>query len=351
MRDTTPKPRIADIALHAGVGTATVDRVLNGRPGVRPTTVARVLAAARWLGESGARPRVQPMAPPGLTFRAVLGGPPGFANEILMRDLRTAGRSLGLNLRGDFIRRTDAQALAGALGACLDDGTAAVIVQAVEHPMVRDAAQRLLARHIPVASILTPLPGIDGLDFVGLDNRAAGRAAGKMLGLLCRGQGDVVVFYTDSLYRSLEERESGLRSLLRERFPAVHVVETISTYDTPETSYTATRDLLARRPALAGICNLAAGNRGIERALNDAGRGGDLAYVAFNLTPQTRHALIGGTLGAVVHQDMAQIARTAVLALLDRLGGKTPHIAPIAAEIILAENLREIGPGEPSHQL
>ena len=350
MANTTPKPRIVDIALHAGVGTATVDRVLNGRPGVKPATAERVLAAARWLDESGARPRMQPMAPPGLTFRAVLGGPPGFANEILMRDLRTAGRSLGLNLRGDFIRRTDAQALAGALEACLGDGTAAVIVQAVEHPMVRDAVQRLLEKQIPVVSVLTPLPGIDGLDFVGLDNRAAGRTAGKMLGLLCHGQGDIVVFYTESLYRSLEERESGLRSLLRDNFPAMTLVETISTYDTPETCYTATRDLLARRPSLAGICNLAAGNRGIERAVNDAGRNGDLAYVAFNLTPQTRHALIGGTLGAVVHQDMGRIARAAVQALLDRLGGITPHIAPIAAEIILAENLREIGAGDTLHR-
>lgn len=339
------KPRIADIALHAGVGTATVDRVLNGRPGVKPATVERVLAAARWLGESGARPRVQPMAPPGLALRALLGGPPGFANEILMRDLRAAGRALGLRLRGDFIRRTDAQALAAELDACLEGGTAGVIVQTVEHPMIRDAVQRLLARRVPVVSLLTPLPGIDGLDFVGLDNRAAGRAAGQMLGLLCRGKGEVAVFYTNSLYRSLEERESGLRSFLRESFPAITLVETISTYDTPETCYHATRDLLARRPALKGICNLAAGNRGIERALTDARRAGDLAYVAFNLTPQTRHALIGRTLGAVIHQDMGRIAAEAVQALLDRLGGRTPRIAPIAAEIILAENLREIGSG------
>ena len=44
-----PKPTFADIASHAGVGTATVERVLNGRGGVRPATVEKVIAAARAL--------------------------------------------------------------------------------------------------------------------------------------------------------------------------------------------------------------------------------------------------------------------------------------------------------------
>ena len=44
-----PKPTFADIAEHAGVGTATVERVLNGRGGVRPATAEKVIAAARTL--------------------------------------------------------------------------------------------------------------------------------------------------------------------------------------------------------------------------------------------------------------------------------------------------------------
>jgi len=343
--DHKQHPRIADIALHAGVGTATVDRVLNGRPGVRPATVARVQEAARWLEESGARPRVQTMAPPGMTLRAMLGGPPGFANEILMQSLRAAGRDLGLRIRGDFIRRNDVRALCEALDDCQGGGIDGVVVQAVEHPRVRDAIARLLQAGIPVISVLTPLPGIDGVDFVGLDNRAAGRVAGQMLGLLCHGAGDVAVFYTDSLYRSLEERDSGLRSLLREDFPAINIVERLSTFDTPETCYLATRDLLARRPGLKGICNLAAGNRGIERAVHEAGLAGKLVYVAFNLTPLSRQALIDGTMQAVIHQDMRRIARRALTTVAAARGGDAPHPGPIAAEIILRENLRDFAPG------
>src|SRR3954451_11408907 len=42
--------RIDDVARLSGVSTATVDRVLNQRPGVRATTVQRVLEAAGELG-------------------------------------------------------------------------------------------------------------------------------------------------------------------------------------------------------------------------------------------------------------------------------------------------------------
>ena len=45
--DTPPgRARVVDIARAAGVSTATVDRVLNKRPGVRDATVQRVLKAA-----------------------------------------------------------------------------------------------------------------------------------------------------------------------------------------------------------------------------------------------------------------------------------------------------------------
>ena len=46
---TGTQARIADVAAHAGVGVATVSRVLNGHANVRPATRDRVLAAIRTL--------------------------------------------------------------------------------------------------------------------------------------------------------------------------------------------------------------------------------------------------------------------------------------------------------------
>ena len=44
------RPTVHDIAREAGVSLATVDRVLNARPGVREKTIAKVRAAVERLG-------------------------------------------------------------------------------------------------------------------------------------------------------------------------------------------------------------------------------------------------------------------------------------------------------------
>lgn len=333
-------PRILDIALLAGVGTATVDRVLNGRAGVRPATIERVLAARDALTETGGRPTVLPPLVQGLRLRILLGGPPGFANDILIKHLRTAARNAAVLPLAEFVPRTNPVALADALDTCLRDGCDGVVVQPVEHPLVRDAIARLIDAGIFVTAVLTDLPGMTGLNYLGLDNRAAGQTAGRMLGLMCGGVGEVALYCTETLYRSHEERESGLRQILRSAFPRLEPVEVLASHDNPQVCHDLTRDLLRRRPGLVGICNVAAGNRGIERALLDANRARDVIFVAFNLTPLSRQALIAGTMDAVIHQDMARIANGAIAALIAHHLSQPVILPEIPTEILLRENLR-----------
>lgn len=99
--------------------------------------------------------------------------------------------------------------------------------------------------------------------------------------------------------------------------------------------------LLARYPDLSGLISLAASNRGIERALIDAGRAGRTHFVAFNLTPLTRAGLVSGHVAAVVHQDMGRIARQAIRQLIEANRGRPTGPAPVPAELILRENLRD----------
>ena len=105
------KPRIVDIALQAGVSTATVDRVINGRPGVKKKTVDKVREAEQWLAQTGGRPTVVAPPPLGLVLDVLLAGGRGFANEILMHEFRKAGRAAGVNLRARFVERASVASL------------------------------------------------------------------------------------------------------------------------------------------------------------------------------------------------------------------------------------------------
>ena len=48
--NSVSRPTVYDIAKNAGVSLATVDRVLNERPGVRAKTIARVQEAFQRIG-------------------------------------------------------------------------------------------------------------------------------------------------------------------------------------------------------------------------------------------------------------------------------------------------------------
>ena len=57
------KPKVADVAQRAGVSLATVDRVMNGRGGVAPHTVARVEDVLRTMAKSGRPTSIEDISP------------------------------------------------------------------------------------------------------------------------------------------------------------------------------------------------------------------------------------------------------------------------------------------------
>jgi LacI family transcriptional regulator len=337
--DGARRPRIIDIALQAGLSTATVDRVVNGRSGVREKTVRRVEEAIVQLARAAPRPTVIPAVSSGLRVDVVIAGQAGFANDVLSQELRQAAGELGLSLNLTYPKRMNPGALVEALNASRTRGSDGVVVQAVDHPSVREAVGDLKAAGIPVVAILTNLPDADLLGYVGLDNRVAGRTAGLLMGRLCRRPGEVAVFTGGNLYRNHEEREIGFRSVIRGDFNELSLLPECLGYDDPERNYRLAAGLLAGHAGLVGIFNVGGGNRGIERALLESGRGREVVYVAFNLTPLTRAALLQGTIDAVVHQDMAGSARRALGAIIDHARGREVSIAPTRLEIVMRENV------------
>jgi LacI family transcriptional regulator len=335
------KARIIDIALQAGVSTATVDRVLNKRPGVRQKTIDRVIETVKWLEKGPKRPTIIPTITSDLTVDVIIAGGAGFSNDVLVREIKRTSKERGVTVRLALPQRMDSAALASALITCQKTGSSGVIVQVLEHPSVRAAIGELAASGIPVVTILTDLPRAETVGYVGLDNRAAGRTAGLLMGRLCAKAGTIAIFWGGQLYRSHEEREMGFRTVLRSEFEHLKVLDAIRGFDDPRKNYEMTRELLANHDDLKGICSIGSGNRGIEKALLESGRKDEVTYVAFNLTPLTKQCLLSGVMDAVVHQDMARAADIAISAVVDHIAGRPVRIDTIPIEIIMRENIGE----------
>jgi LacI family transcriptional regulator len=339
------KPTVHDIAAVAGVSLATVDRVLNRRPGVSARTRDKVEAAISTLGfvrdvaaANLAKGRVYP-----LTF--VL---PANDNSF-MRDLEAEVREA---IARAPVERTaisivkvppfDAGALVRALDALIDEKPAGVALVAVDAPDVVAAVDRLVEAGIPVVTLVSDLPTSCRSHFAGIDNLAAGRTAASLLGrFVGREPGSIAVVAGSLLVRDHRERLEGFRVVMAQDYPHLTVLDAIEGRDDPAVVERLLGAVLARKGDISGIYSLGAGNRGLLAALRSAPRCDRIAVVAHELTGTTREALIEGLIDAVLNQDAGHEVRSAIRVLKAKADG-APLLAGqerIRIDIFLKDNL------------
>ena len=202
---------VAEIARVAGVGPATVDRVLHNRPHVSATTRQRVLQAKTAIekGTSG-KPHSRPWR-----LKVFLPSEAGPSTEFLaqcLQDLGTRGRA---TIECVLTKKMEPAVLARKLHACAGQGVDAVGFQALEDPRVHDAVEELAELNIPSIALVSGLANSSLVGLVGIDNRAAGRTAAFLMGRFASCSGPVAVVSGGQLYRAHEEREIGFRASLR----------------------------------------------------------------------------------------------------------------------------------------
>ena len=324
------RPKVADVAARAGVSTATVDRVINGRGGVHQKTVARVEEAIRAI----VGPTRAAVVDPALRFDAVLSGERGGGTKALADAFAQVAEESGANVEISFVETMNPQALADRLRTCAQRGSSGVAVQVLDHALVREAVAELARAEIPVVTVLTDIAGVDHLGYFGLDNRAAGRTAGLLMARFCRNAGKLAVVWGGQLYRSHEERESGFRSVLRTERPDLQSVELITGNDNPEMTRERVREALATQRDLVGIYCVGGGVAAAADAIEHASLAPQVVLIGHNYNPETRPYLLSGTIHALVHQDMERIAADALACL----SAHKPAAARIPIEIITREN-------------
>ncbi len=340
------RPTVHDIAQTAGVSLATVDRVLNRRPGVRAETRARVEDAIGRIGfvrdmaaANLAKGRVYPLVfiiPKGdNSFMA------GLRHEIAEATLRSPLERTRIRLLD--VAAFDAKALAGALESLLADPPVGVAAVAVDAPEVHAAIDRLRERGTAVVTLVSDLPGSGRDHFAGVDNLAAGRTAGSLMGrFLGRRRGSVAVIAGSMLVGDHRDRLAGFSERLKTINPELDILPVLESQDDPKAVYRLISGALVENHEIAGIYNLGAGNRGLIRALK-ALKGASVrpVVIAHELTPFTREALTDDLIDAILNQDPGHEVRSAIRVLKAKADGVPVIDAQerIRIDIFLKDNL------------
>jgi len=319
MSNRRRRTTLVDVADVAGVSLATVDRVFNHRPGVSPRTAERVEQALVRLGYRPDPAAVRLARGIQYQFCFVLpAGTNSFMNLLAGQVERTLIALADQQAYGDIIRVDvfDPNVLADTLRGLIGRYHGVAIV-ALDHPLVRDAINALVDSGVSVVTLVSDVPNSRRHRFVGIDNSAAGRTAGTLMGRFAGSRSGPVGMIAGSLaLRDHVERMFGFQQVIGSEYPSLRSLPALEGRDDTDLCQAVAAKLLAEQPDLVGIYSIGAGNRGIADALKEAGRDRDVIFIGHELTDHSRRYLMQGTMAAILNQDPGHEARSAARILL-----------------------------------
>ena len=323
---------VKDIALQAGLSLATVDRVLNRRPGVREHTVRRVEQA---IGELEQQRDQIGLSGRKFVVDLVMEAPARFCQAV-RQGIEQALPSLQPAIFRARYHMAETRSVADAV-ALLDQlrrrGSNGVFLKAPDLPDIRAATARLVAAGIPVIALVTDLADTGRAAYVGIDNRAAGETAAYLIGQwLGPASSRVLITLSSSRFRGEEEREIGFRRALRERAPHIAVAEIAEGHGIDRATGRLAIEALREHPDIAGVYSIGGGNLAIVDAFAALGRS-CRAFVGHDLDADNVALLRAGRIGAVLYHDLAQDMRNACLHVLAANGLLQKAAAPGVSNI------------------
>lgn len=333
---------ITEIAARSGLSTATVDRAINGRTGVSALNRYRVMQAAQRLGYL---PLLGTMPMPARPVRIALLAPHldrafiALVAETI--STQAAQNPLVSSCRIIPLRSLSTEDLQHAIDA-LDD-VEAVAVIATDTPQNRTSLNGLVGAGVQVVTLATDLTGTARAFYVGVDNHAAGRTAGRITRILAAERsGPVAVYAGSRAFLGHQQREDGFINHLNAH-PDLSVLATVETQENATTVQSAVTAQLRQTPNLAAIYCVGAGRRGIIEALK--GRPDRPFVVMHDLTDVSRHWLETGQIDAIIDQNAQLVGEQAVQYMLGAIAGSPAAIGlrQIDPRLILLENLPQEG--------
>lgn len=339
------RPTTKDLARAAGVSLATVDRVLNERAGVTTETVRRVNEAIEKLGfvRNASAAILARRRPYRFLFLLPRSGDQ-FLSEVMARidEANDAFAAEMVVAEVAQIDELDPHGTAKFLSELDSSDVVGVAIMAPESPPVRDAMLRLRERGIHALAFITGQPGTTPGDLIGIDNRAAGATAGRLMGRFAGARkGGILVVAETMQARDSIERRQGFDAVITGDFPDLVALPSLETYGDPDRARRIISNAVQNRADLVGIYVLGSEARLPLRAAKEVGGQFRPIVVVHERTPFTEDGLRSGEIDAVIAQNPGHLVRSAIRTLRAKAEQRALLASQekIRIEIILRENL------------
>lgn len=309
------KPTMKELVAATQLSRATIDRVLNNRPGVNPKTVEAVQRAYSSLLVQAAGGVHTGLVKQNSSFSVVVQ-----AGEEYNESVKFAGEKLQDEM--------DSRGITLKISSCSDvddDEVVSLMYQHAKHadgiavvakntPVINAAVQKLRQEGKHIVALVSDLDPDVRDAYVGINNRAAGQAAGFILGrhLQHCNNANVAVIVGTLSYSCHDDREIGFRAQIRKTFPSVVVSEVVSGNDNTQQTYDAAIQLLRHDPNIRAVYNVAGGNAGLAAALDEYKSAIRPILITHEVNQVTEKLILEEKIDYILSQDMVQLLRTTI---------------------------------------
>ncbi|WP_342755373.1 LacI family DNA-binding transcriptional regulator [Pantoea sp. MBD-2R] len=312
-------PTMNDVAREAGVGVATVDRVINRRAPVKPATQQRVMDAARRLGFSAGKGMTSSAVPCRLGFILLDSGAEfyrQFSEQLRFHAERSA--HIAANPHFVWLSINASQQIADAIVELA--GRVDVIgIVATDNPVVNQAINHVQEKGVRVYTLFSELTASGCAGYMGLDNRKAGRTAAWMISRLCKRPGKIGILLGDHRFLCQEMAEIGFRSWFREKAAEFDILEPLRSYEDDGMAEQATRTMLEENSDLVALYVPSGGVDGVVRALLAAKKqqSRTLTVVCHGPIAHAQKALLEEVVDVFIWHRMPALAAEIIAAIAD----------------------------------
>jgi ABC-type sugar transport system substrate-binding protein len=230
----------------------------------------------------------------------------------------------------------------GAMEAALAQDYDAIATLAGDAGLVT-YIDRAVEAGVPVATYNSETASPNSrLFFVGADLYKQGEAAGQAMAEAIGGSGKVAIITGFFAVEGHELRRMGFVDFLAANYPDVESVGEVENTDKGDVAYTQAQDFMTAHPDLSGIYVTAGGPFGAAKAVEDAGKTGEIKVISFDFVDETMEFVKKGVVSGTIGQDPFAQGHDPVIRLYNYLlTGEAPECARLLtrADVVTQENI------------
>lgn len=311
---------IKEIALQAGLSTATVDRALNNRANVSPQTTRRVKSAVDEL--EGQEQQLSAIGRR-MFIDVVMETPARFSREVrsaIEATLPTIGPAV-FRPRYIFSETLSEAETHAILKRIAKRGSQGVCLKVRDVESTRKLIDILISKGIPVVTMFTDIRGRTDVGelmrtaYVGLNNMNAGRTAAYLISqAVGNKKGTILTTKSQSTFTGEADRAIGFSNLINKLCPNMKILD-VSGGGGLANNTAKQIALIARSQInITAVYSMGGGNRAILKTLNQHGQN-PILFIAHDLDDENIDLLKQKKLSYVLHHDLENDMRNAFLTI------------------------------------